>query len=63
MANNVKKEINPVIEQFLDTIWLEQNLAENTLASYRNDLQTLDQWLELHQLDFLNVQVIDLQSF
>lgn len=63
LANNVKKEINPVIEQFLDTIWLEQNLAENTLASYRNDLQTLDQWLELHQLDFLNVQVIDLQSF
>ncbi len=63
LAGEEKKIINPIIEQFLDTIWLEQDLAENTLASYLNDLQTLDQWLDNQQLDLLNVQVIDLQSF
>lgn len=26
------------IEQFLDALWLEQGLSENTLAAYRNDL-------------------------
>lgn len=57
------KQLNPLIEQFLDTIWLEQDLAENTLASYRLDLQLLDKWLEANQLDLESVQSIDLQSF
>ncbi|HEM6892509.1 TPA: site-specific tyrosine recombinase XerD [Providencia rettgeri] len=57
------KQLNPLIEQFLDTIWLEQDLAENTLASYRNDLQSLDNWLDAHQLYLESVQSIDLQSF
>jgi site-specific recombinase XerD len=29
------------IEQFLDALWLERNLAENTLSAYRRDLQGL----------------------
>ncbi len=57
------KHLNPLIEQFLDTIWLEQDLAENTLASYRNDLQSLDRWLDAHHLHLESVQSIDLQSF
>ncbi|BBG59587.1 site-specific tyrosine recombinase XerD [Providencia rustigianii] len=42
---------------------MEQDLAENTLASYRNDLQSLDRWLDAQQLHLENVQSIDLQSF
>ena len=34
-----------LIEQFLDALWLERNLAENTLASYRLDLRSLAEWL------------------
>jgi len=52
-----------LIEQFLDTLWLERNLAENTLASYRLDLQSLRAWLAHHEQDLFNVQAIDLQSF
>ncbi|MGT0149449.1 site-specific integrase [Vibrio metschnikovii] len=26
------------VEQFLDAMWMERGLAENTLMSYRNDL-------------------------
>ena len=29
---------DPLIEQFLDAIWMERGLSENTLAAYRNDL-------------------------
>ena len=29
------------IEQFLDALWLERNLAENTLSAYRRDLTML----------------------
>ncbi|WP_110889149.1 site-specific tyrosine recombinase XerD [Photorhabdus australis] len=55
--------INPLIEQFLDAIWLEHDLAENTLVSYRLDLQALDNWLVHYGHDLLSVQSIDLQSF
>ncbi|PHM74340.1 integrase/recombinase [Xenorhabdus kozodoii] len=54
---------NPLIEQFLDTIWLEKGLAENTLASYRLDLQALNNWLVHYGHDLLSVQPIELQSF
>ena len=33
------------IEQFLDALWMERGLSENTLAAYRNDLNGLSAWL------------------
>ncbi|ATA25330.1 site-specific tyrosine recombinase XerD [Brenneria goodwinii] len=51
------------IEQFLDALWLERNLAENTLASYRLDLRTLAEWLAHHDGDLLRAQAVELQSF
>ncbi|PWC17758.1 site-specific tyrosine recombinase XerD [Brenneria corticis] len=51
------------IEQFLDALWLERNLAENTLASYRLDLRSLAEWLAHHDSDLLKAQAVDLQSF
>ncbi|MEQ9873887.1 site-specific tyrosine recombinase XerD [Pectobacterium brasiliense] len=52
-----------LIEQFLDALWLERNLAENTLASYRLDLRTLAEWLAHHDSDLLQAQSLDLQAF
>ncbi|KFX02276.1 MULTISPECIES: site-specific tyrosine recombinase XerD [Pectobacterium] len=52
-----------LIEQFLDALWLERNLAENTLASYRLDLRTLAEWLAHHENGLLQVQSLDLQAF
>jgi len=50
------------IEQFLDALWLERNLADNTLEAYRRDLTWLAQWLHHHNLTSLNVQAMDLQA-
>ena len=50
-------------EQFLDALWIERNLAQNTLSSYRQDLQTLTGWLAHHQLTLLSVAPLDLQQF
>lgn len=33
------------IDSFLDTVWLEDGLAANTLAAYRRDLTAFAQWL------------------
>ncbi|MGL9719398.1 site-specific tyrosine recombinase XerD [Symbiopectobacterium sp.] len=51
------------IEQFLEAMWLERNLADNTLTSYRRDLTALADWLEHADSDLLQVQVLDLQGY
>lgn len=58
----------PVIEAFLDTLWVEHGLSENTLSAYRNDLIGLSKWLSKatvnitearrdHLLDYLSYRV------
>ncbi|MFP1746138.1 site-specific tyrosine recombinase XerD [Lonsdalea quercina] len=54
---------HPLIEQFLDALWLERNLAENTLASYRQDLRSLADWLAHHDKSLLQTEAVDLQAF
>ncbi|WNN47933.1 site-specific tyrosine recombinase XerD [Siccibacter colletis] len=50
------------IEQFLDMLWLERNLSENTLQAYRRDLKSLVEWLERHGLTLETAQASDLQA-
>ncbi|HBV40421.1 MAG TPA: site-specific tyrosine recombinase XerD [Erwinia sp.] len=50
-------------EQFLDALWIERNLAQNTVASYRLDLMSLVNWLAHHKLDLLHVDSGGLQDF
>lgn len=46
-----------LVEQFLDAMWMERGLAENTLMSYRNDLSKLLSWMEQnnYRLDFISL--------
>jgi integrase/recombinase XerD len=36
-----------LIDEFCDTLWLEQGLARNSLDAYRRDLRLFARWLEL----------------
>ncbi|WP_100752568.1 site-specific tyrosine recombinase XerD [Vibrio salilacus] len=46
-----------VVELFLDAMWMERGLSENTLSSYRNDLFKLLQWMTAnnYRLDFISL--------
>ena len=37
--------MDPLLDRFLDALWLEDGLAQNTLAAYRRDLAALARWL------------------
>ena len=50
------------IEQFLDALWLERNLAENTLSAYRRDLLMVVEWLHHRGKTLATVQSDDLQT-
>lgn len=43
------------IERFLDTLWMERGLSDNTLAAYRNDLTQFSHWLAQHDIPHLFV--------
>ena len=40
------------IEQFLDALWLEKNLAENTLNAYRRDLSMMVIFQSVYETTF-----------
>ncbi len=40
-----KIELPEIIEQFIDVIWMERGLSENTLSAYRTDLKNFVTWL------------------
>jgi integrase/recombinase XerD len=37
---------DPVIDTFIDALWLEEGLSRNTLAAYRRDLTLYGRWLQ-----------------
>ena len=39
---------HPDIEQYIDSMWMEKGLSDNTLSSYRRDLRQFHEWLGLH---------------
>ncbi len=50
------------IEQFLDALWLENNLAENTLSAYRRDLKGVVEWLHHRGSSLERAQSDELQA-
>ncbi len=52
-----------LIERFLDALWLERGLSDNTLTAYRSDLQKLAEWLEGQQSDLHSVSRHDLLRY
>jgi integrase/recombinase XerD len=55
---------DPLIEQFLDAIWMERGLSENTLAAYRNDLTGYARWLTTQQnVDLVGVGRNQVQAY
>jgi len=39
-----------LIDQFLDAVWMEQGLSQNTLSAYGSDLRIFAQWLNTRSL-------------
>jgi integrase/recombinase XerD len=56
---NVPNQI--LIDQFLDAVWAEQGLSDNTLAAYGSDLKFFAQWLKNRSM--LDAGTVDVSKF
>lgn len=57
-------EVSITIDAFLDMLWLEHGLSQNTLTSYRHDLQSFTEWLVGEGIaDFVQVTEKDVFNY
>src|SRR6056297_1429390 len=45
MPTALADNVNPEIERFIDAMWIEKGLSDNTLHAYRRDLRQFDEYL------------------
>lgn len=53
----------PLIDRFLDAVWMERGLSPNTLSAYRADLTALDRWLVANGSSMAGGQRSELLTF
>lgn len=54
---------DPVIDNFVDALWLEEGLARNTLQAYRRDLVLFERWLAEQERSLLAATEPDLSAY
>ena len=62
-ADNIPVHDQKVLELFIDHLWMEHGLSENTLSAYRNDLAGFSGWLASNQNNLLSVSTSDVQHY
>lgn len=62
-ADNVSSQDSILLEQFIDHLWMEYGLSENTLSAYRNDLAGFSLWLATHHKVLLGASSGDVQRY
>jgi integrase/recombinase XerD len=65
-AGVVSEQVNDpkaMIDRFLDAIWMERGLSENTLGAYRADLMALNQRLESKSVNLMQAARADIMDY
>jgi integrase/recombinase XerD len=56
-------EHHPLLDAFIQALWLEDGLSPNTLAAYRRDVQGFLQWLKPQALKLETAAEADVQAY
>lgn len=63
MTDTGNKPGQPLVERYLDILWMEKGLSDNTLGSYRRDLSVLAAWLGDRNVPLDKASGADLQDY
>ena len=56
-------EQHPLVDAFIEALWLEDGLSPNTLAAYRRDMQGFSQWLQAQSLTLEHAGENEVQAY
>ena len=59
----MNKAPDELLDRFIDALWLESGLSDNTLAAYRRDLAGFSTWLAKSGLSLADAQRSDVQAY
>jgi len=62
-SNPFQHESEKMISRFLDVLWMERGLSENTLSAYRSDLTAFARWLNRKSVRLEEAQDADLRDY
>ncbi|MEA3291448.1 MAG: site-specific integrase, partial [Pseudomonadota bacterium] len=62
-SGKISTENRAAIEQFLDGLWLQSGLSENTLVAYRRDLEAFSRWLQQRSAPLIRASRADLLAY
>jgi len=63
MPDNLSPAQSSLIERYLDAVWMERGLSENTLVAYRRDLESLARWLATRDVAFETTSRSDIEAY
>lgn len=52
----ISEKSKKIIDSFLDALWMERGLSDNTLSAYRTDLYKYSIWLKEHEVELLQAR-------
>ena len=61
MINDNKKD--HLLRSFLDSLYIEKGLSNNTVSSYKNDILSFFEWCDEEQLDRLKITSLNLNNY
>ncbi len=62
-ADTIPATDRQLLERFLDHLWMEHGLSENTLSAYRNDLAGFSGWLAANCNELIAASTGDVQRY
>ncbi len=57
------RDSEELINQFLDMLWMERGISENTLTAYRSDLLSFASWLNTKGMEMREAQDADVRAY
>ncbi|EED32576.1 tyrosine recombinase XerD [gamma proteobacterium NOR5-3] len=63
MSDSATSTDFPLLETYLDAVWMEKGLSENTLAAYRRDLQSFARWASTRNRSTTKVARTDIEAY
>jgi len=58
-----QSDVGSEINRFLDMLWMERGLSDNTLSAYRSDLLAFAGWLQHKGMNFQDAQDADIKVY
>lgn len=62
-AVEAQEQDRSIVERYLDALWMERGLSDNTLVSYRRDLSAFSAWLQQQGSHLLVVDAASIQAY